>query len=138
MNPIRWNLRQGLVFLCGAFVVVALLAVPPWRVTRHQMQNVNTGGIVHFEGHAGSTTEFMGYAPLFRPPPHEASAWENEYPDRPPSLFGPRRYWAVGFETVYTIDWPLFLLPIAAVCSVSVAAIYKLRWRPATTSELGR
>lgn len=136
MNPLRWNLRQGLAFLCGAFVVVALLAFPPWRVTRYQMQNVNTGGIVHFEGHAGSTTEFVGYAFLLRPPPHTSSAWENEYPDQPPSLFGPRRYWAVGFETVYTIDWPLLLLPIVVVCCVSAAAIYKLRGRPSRTVDL--
>jgi eukaryotic-like serine/threonine-protein kinase len=72
---------------------------------------------------------FAGYAFLFRPPPHESSAWENECPHQLPSLFGPRRYWAVGFETVYTIDWLLYLLPIVVVCSIGVAAIYKLRER---------
>src|SRR5262249_34083355 len=116
-----------LVFLCGAFVVVALLAFPPWRINRYQMQSVYSGGLVHFAGYAGSTTEFLGYAPLFRPPPHEISAWESEYPNQPPSLLGPRRYWALGFETVYTIDWALYLLPIVVVCSTSSAAICNLR-----------
>src|SRR5262249_13570247 len=127
MNPLRWNRRQGLVFCCGALVVVALLFFPPWRINRYQMQNVNSRGLVPFSGYGSSATEFLGYAPLLRPPPHEISPWENEYPDQPPSLFGPRRYWAVGFETVYTIDWALYLLPMVVVCSTSAAAICNLR-----------
>jgi hypothetical protein len=126
VNPLRWNARQGLAASCGAALVVALLAFPPWRVTRHHMQNVNTGGIWHFAGHAGSTTAFAGYSPLFRPP---HSTWEVEEPDQATPLFGPRRYQALGFDSVYTIEWSLLVLELVVVCFASTAGIYELRGR---------
>jgi len=134
MNPLRWNARQGLVVLCGALLLAGLLSYPPWRVTRHHAQNMFSGGLWHFAGYAGSTTELVGYAPLFRPPHH--STWEVEDPHHPATLFGPHRYRALGFESVYTIEWPLLILPIVVVCLVCIVAIDKLRGRPVKAVDL--
>ncbi len=128
MNRLRCYWRQGLALLCGFLLVVALLAYPPWRVTRHHQQNVSSGGLWHFAGYAYSTTEFVGYAPLLRPP--RGGWWEADEPNQPDPLFGPHRYQSLGFESVYAIDWSRLLIPIVVVCFVSMVAAYELRGRP--------